>query len=103
MPPPTPEPRITPNTTGAPSPPPSTASESAKQLASLAIFTGRPSAAVRSPRRSRPCSQVELPIEIRPLARSTEPGTPIPTVSIRPPASASSRSVSPAMARTPPS
>ena len=42
-PPPTPVPRITPKTTWAPAPPPSTASESAKQLASLAIFTGRSS------------------------------------------------------------
>ena len=40
-PPPTPVPRITPKTTSAPAPPPSTASERAKQLASLAIFTGR--------------------------------------------------------------
>ena len=42
-PPPTPVPRITPNTTGSPAAAPSVASESAKQFASFASRTGRPS------------------------------------------------------------
>jgi hypothetical protein len=43
MPPPTPVPRITPNTQRAPRPAPSIASDSAKQLASLAMRISRPS------------------------------------------------------------
>ena len=45
MPPPTPVPRMTPNTTSAPAAAPSVASESAKQLASLAMRTSRRSSA----------------------------------------------------------
>ena len=47
-PPPVPVPMITPNTTAAPAAAPSVASDSAKQLASLASRTGRPSARARS-------------------------------------------------------
>ena len=46
MPPPTPVPRITPNTRRWPAPAPSLASESAKQLASFSTRTSRPSARV---------------------------------------------------------
>ena len=48
MPPPTPVPRIAPNTTRAPAAAPSTASDRARQLASLAIATGTRSASCRS-------------------------------------------------------
>src|SRR5215472_12898107 len=43
MPPPTPVPRMMPKTVSAPAPAPSVASDKAKQLASLANLTGRPS------------------------------------------------------------
>ena len=80
MPPPTPVPRITPNTTRAPRPAPSTASDSAKQLASLASRTSRPSAASTSPCSGLPLSQVELAFFTRPVTRDSAPGMPTPTV-----------------------
>ena len=60
MPPPTPVPRMTPNTVPNPAAAPSVASDSAKQLASLAKRTSRPSAASTSRASVRPISQVEL-------------------------------------------
>ena len=49
MPPPTPVPRIAPNTTRAPAAAPSTASDRARQLASLATATGTRSASLQVP------------------------------------------------------
>ena len=72
--------RITPKTTSAPAAAPSTASESAKQFASLARRTGRPSARARSSRSGRPFSQVELQFFIRPVRGEIAPGVPMPTV-----------------------
>ena len=84
-PPPQPVPRMTPNTERAPAPAPSTASDRAKQLASLASRTGRPSCASRSRRNGWPLSQVELAFCTSPLAGDIEPGMPMPTLP-RPPA-----------------
>ena len=80
MPPPTPVPRITPNTARAPLPAPSIASDSAKQLASFATRTGRSSARSRSSLSGRPMSQVELAFLTSPLTRESAPGIPTPTV-----------------------
>src|SRR5437016_946005 len=60
IPPPTPVPRMTPNTTGAPAAAPSVASDRAKQFASFITRTGRPSRPSRSRSSGRPLSQVEL-------------------------------------------
>ncbi len=73
-------PRITPKTTSASRPAPSTASESAKQLASFATRTSRPRERSRSPFRSCPLSQVELAFFTRPVRRESAPGMPTPTV-----------------------
>jgi hypothetical protein len=78
MPPPTPVPRITPNTTAAPAPAPSTASEIAKQLASLATRTGRPSRSERSASSGWPISQVALAFFTSPVAGERAPGMPTP-------------------------
>ena len=73
-PPPTPVPRITPKTLSHPAAAPSVASDSAKQLASLARRTGRPSAASRS----RPSGLADQPGRIGVLdeagARRERPG-----------------------------
>ena len=74
----------------APAPAPSVASESAKQLASFSIRTGRPSRAARSRSSGRPTIQVELAFFTRPLAGETVPGMPIPTLPRRPVACSSS-------------
>lgn len=103
IPPPTPEPRIAPKTTCAPAPAPSTASDSAKQLASLATLTGRSSAMARSSASVRPQSQVELPPCTTPVSRSTAPGTPMPTRVIGAPARPSRSSINPWIARRQPS
>ena len=55
------------------------ASDSAKQLASLAQRTGRPSAALKSRSNGRPLSQVEFAFLTRPLAGEIEPGMPTPS------------------------
>ena len=90
MPPPTPVPRITPNTTPMPAAAPSVASDSAKQLASLAMATGRPSARARSAPSGRPFSQVEFALRTSPVCGDSEPGMPIPIDEAGPqPASAS--------------
>ena len=60
MPPPTPVPRITPNTTRAPCHAPSIASDSAKQLASFASRTSRARRVSRSCCSGLPLSQVEF-------------------------------------------
>ena len=78
-PPPQPVPRMTPNTPRAPAPAPSTASDRAKQLASLASRTGRPRCASRSRWNGLPLSHVELAFCTSPLAGATEPGMPMPT------------------------
>ena len=67
IPPPTPVPRMTPNTLAQPAAAPSLASDKAKQLASLASRTARPSAASRSRPNGRPFSQVELAFLTRPV------------------------------------
>ena len=64
---PVPVPRMTPNTTSAPAAAPSAASDIAKQFASLAMRTGRPSTDVRSSRSGRPISQTELAFLTRPV------------------------------------
>ena len=79
MPPPTPVPAMTPNTTLAPAAAPSLASDRAKQLASLASRISRPSAACRSVRRGRPISQVELAFLMTPAGVSL-PGIASPTL-----------------------
>ena len=79
MPPPTPVPRITPNTTAAPAPAPSVASDSAKQFASLLMRTARASAASRSRASGWPLSHTELEPRSSPVARESDPGVPIPT------------------------
>ena len=79
MPPPTPVPRITPNTVPWPAPAPSIASDKAKQLASLAKRTGRPSAASTSRPSGWPISQVELAFLTSSVAATMVPGIPIPT------------------------
>ena len=79
MPPPTPVPRMTPNTTLWPAPAPSTASEMAKQSASLASRTGRPSADSRSRFNRSPMRQVELAFLIKSVVGDTVPGIPTPT------------------------
>ena len=77
MPAPVPVPRITAKTTPKPAPAPSVASDSARQLASLASATGWPSKATRSCCSGRPFRQVELQFFIRPPAASA-PGVPMP-------------------------
>jgi hypothetical protein len=79
-PPPQPVPMITPNTTDAPAAAPSLASESAKQLASLARRTGRSSRASTSWCSRRPFSHVELAFFTTPVAGEIVPGMPMPTV-----------------------
>jgi hypothetical protein len=84
-PPPQPVPMITANTPAKPAAAPSTASDRARQLASLASRTGRPRPASRSSRNRRPFSQVELALRITPVRGDTEPGAPTP-IEPRPPA-----------------
>ena len=71
---------MTPKTTSAPAAAPSHASDSAKQLASFASRTLRPSTRSRSSRRGRPFSHVELAFFTRPVAGEMAPGMPMPTV-----------------------
>jgi hypothetical protein len=73
---------ITPNTTAAPAAAPSVASEIAKQFASLAIRTGRPSRDERSSRSGRPISQTELAFLTKPVVGEIAPGIPTPTVAV---------------------
>lgn len=58
---------------------PSTASETAKQSASLDNRTSRPTARTRSASTGRPFSQVELAPLVMPVRGSTDPGIPTPT------------------------
>ena len=67
------------NTTAAPAPAPSVASDNARQLASLASLTGWPMAACMSACSGMPLRQVELQFFIRPDAACV-PGVPMPTV-----------------------
>ena len=80
MPPPTPVPRITPKTTAPSRPAPSIASESAKQLASFAMRTSRPSARERSRSSGRPLRHTVLELRSTPPAAESAPGVPTPTV-----------------------
>jgi hypothetical protein len=80
MPPPVPVPTITPNTQVAPAAAPSLASESAKQLASLASRTGRPSICSRSSASERPFSHTEFAFVTSPVAGEIAPGLPTPTM-----------------------
>ena len=84
-------PTITPKTTRAPAAAPSTASDSAKQFASFAKRTGRPSSADRSWSRGWPMSQVEFAFLTRPVAGESAPGMPTPTVPRRPVSASRSR------------
>ena len=74
MPPPVPVPTMTPKTTSAPAAAPSHASDSAKQFASLASRTGRPSARSRSCWSGRPISHVEFAFFTRPGRGRDGPG-----------------------------
>ena len=99
MPPPTPVPRITPNTVPSPDAAPSTASDSAKQFASFAKRTSRPSAVSTSRASCLPISQVELAFLTSPVPATIVPGMPIPTEA-RVPISPSSAETRPAIAAT---
>jgi hypothetical protein len=70
----------TPKTTLAPAPAPSTASDSAKQLASLVMRTGRASMAARSRAIGWPLRHTEFDPRSKPVAREIDPGVPTPTV-----------------------
>jgi hypothetical protein len=80
---------MTPKTISAPTAAPSAASETAKQLASFASRTSRPSSETRSLCSGWPISHTELAFLIRPVADETVPGMPMPTVAA-PPARCSS-------------
>ena len=101
IPPPTPVPRITPNTVSNPRPAPSIASDSVKQLASLATRTGRESRASRSASSGRPLSQVEFAFLTRPVAWLTTPGMPTPTEPVRPASASISATTSVIASRVP--
>ena len=75
---------ITPKTTLAPAAAPSVASDSAKQLASLANRIGRSSSCDRSSASGLPFNQVEFEFLIRPVAGEIVPGMPIPTLPLAP-------------------
>jgi hypothetical protein len=79
MPPPTPVPRITANTTAAPAPAPSVASDRARQFASLAMRTARPRAASRSACKRWPFRHTEFEFFSLPSCISV-PGVPMPTL-----------------------
>ncbi len=98
IPPPVPVPTITPKTTRAPAAAPPLASDSAKQLASLANRSGRPMRRERSRSKGWPFSQTEFAFLTRPVAGEMTPGMPIPTVP-RSPISRSTSATRPAMAR----
>jgi len=87
------------NTTAAPAPAPSVASDSARQLASLASAMRAPSAASRSRCSGRPLRQVELQFFMRPPAAGA-PGVPMPIVKCAPPAAARAAATSDATVRT---
>ncbi len=99
-PPPQPVPRMTPNTTRDPDAAPSTASESAKQLASFSTRTGRASTAFRSSKNGLPLSQTEFAFRTNPVSGDSEPGIATPTVAARAPVCCSIRAVRSATART---
>src|SRR5438309_11144616 len=84
IPPPQPVPRITAKTTCLPVPAPSVASETARQLASFAHRTSRPSARLRSLSNGFPFSHVELAFFTKPVFVEIVPGIPIPTLELRP-------------------
>jgi hypothetical protein len=69
---------MTPKTLRTPAPAPSTASDRAKQLASLASLTGPPRCTSRSCWKGLPLSHVELAFCTSRLAGATEPGMPMP-------------------------
>ena len=69
-----------PKTIAAPRPAPSVASDSAKQLASLASAIVRPSRVSRSRFNGIPFRHTELDPRSRPVARESDPGVPIPTL-----------------------
>jgi hypothetical protein len=95
---------MTPNTTAAPAPAPSAASETAKQLASFITRTGRPRRASRSRPNAWPLIHVLLAFFTTPAA-VTAPGIPTPTVAppaAPAPASPSRCATSPAIASSVP-
>ncbi len=92
-PPPVPVPIITPNTTSAPAAAPSVASDNAKQFASFAKRTGRPSSRGKSSASGCAFSQVEFAFLTNPVAGEMVPGMPTPTLP-RAPASRSSAATS---------
>src|SRR3989454_9044692 len=84
IPPPQPVPKITAKTMCLPAPAPSVASETARQLASLAQRTSRPSARPKSLSKGFPFSHVELAFFTKPVLVEIVPGMPQPTVALRP-------------------
>src|SRR6266852_4256872 len=84
IPPPQPVPNITAKTTCLPAPAPSVASETARQLASFAHRTSRPSARLRSLSKGFPINHVELAFFTKPVFVEIVPGIPMPTVALRP-------------------
>src|SRR4030088_2947821 len=74
MPPPTPVPRMTPKTVSIAAAAPSVASDRAKQLASLAKRTGRPSLVSKSCCNGRPISHVEFAFLTTPVTGEIPPG-----------------------------
>jgi hypothetical protein len=93
---------MTPNTTSAPAPAPSAASETAKQLASFITRTARPSRASRSPANGFPMSATEFAFFTSPVSGTTVPGMPTPTGPCAP-AVRSTSATTPATASTVPS
>ena len=84
MPPPTPVPIITPNTTAFPLPAPSTASDKAKQFASFSKLTLRPSSSSKFFLRGLPFNQIELAFLIKDESAEIAPGMPTPIDSTTP-------------------
>jgi len=79
---PHPVPIMAPKTTDLPAAAPSTASDTAKQFASLAIFTLRFNRAPRSTSRGWPLIHVELAFLTRPVKGEITPGIPMPIVAV---------------------
>ena len=84
MPDPAPVPMMTPQTVLAPAPAPSMASETAKQLASFSMRTGRASASCRSRSRGRPLSHTVFAFLMTPVVGEMAPGMPTPTLAVCP-------------------
>ncbi len=101
MPPPTPVPSVAPNTTLAPAAAPSIASDRAKQLASLAIVTGRATACSSSLRSGRPATHGRLTTRISSPPAPIIPGIAIPSATAGPCARTRSSAIPTRAARVP--